>query len=58
MIKNMIKNQPDLMHTHLSIGLRPLNECPACDQTRVDLLFAKAVYRKSQRALLETAPSG
>jgi hypothetical protein len=24
----------DPLHTHLTIGLRPVGECPACDQVR------------------------
>lgn len=24
----------DKVHTHLTIGLRPVGECPACDQVR------------------------
>lgn len=27
----------DLLHTHLTYGLRPVGECPACDQARADL---------------------
>ena len=27
----------DLLHTHLTLGLRPKGECPACDQLRADI---------------------
>ena len=30
----------DLLHTHLTMGLRPAGECPACDQHRVGLAMA------------------
>lgn len=32
----------DLLHTHLTIGFRPVGECPACDQVRIDLLVGNA----------------
>lgn len=47
----------DLMHNHLTIELRPLNKCPACDQMRLDLLVVQSKYRV-KKLLTAAGPSG
>lgn len=53
-------NQLDELHNHLDLGIKPMDECPGCDQVRVDMIFSKARYRAdlNEKALLEGSPSG
>jgi hypothetical protein len=44
-----IQNIPDLVHNHLTIGLRPISECPACDQVYVDMVLSKSAYKSRKK---------